>query len=146
MFIVTRPMAGSNALQASKRCAAFDILADFVEKLRFSDVVIFRKEPVIPKSQMRFAMRRRELSHKRQKTNFAEPLVSKSWLRRADKNFTDFAKNRVFQQYQPNSTDAARRTNVCIAPCDQFRACASISAVFPLPVGQKHLRPWGSRP
>ena len=72
---------------------------DFVEKLRFSDVVIFRKEPVIPKSQMRFAMRRRELSHKRQKTNFAEPLVSKSWLRRADKNFTDFAKNRVFQQY-----------------------------------------------
>ena len=60
-------------------------------------------------------MRRRELSHKRQKTNFAEPLVSKSWLRRADKNFTDFAKNRVFQQYQPNPTDAANRTDGCFS-------------------------------
>ena len=46
----------------------------------------------------------------------------------------------------PKSTNAARRTNVCITPCDQFRACASISAMFPKPVGQKHLRPWGSRP
>ena len=31
----------------------------------------------------------------------AEPLASKCWSRRTDKNFTDFAKNRVFQQYQP---------------------------------------------
>jgi transposase len=30
--------------------------ADCVEKLRISDGLIFRKEPVIPKSQMRFAM------------------------------------------------------------------------------------------
>jgi hypothetical protein len=47
---------------------------------------------------------------------------------------------------EPNPTDAARRTNVGNAPCDQFRACASILAMFPKPVGQKHLRPWGSRP
>jgi len=46
-------------------------------------------------------MRRSELAHERQKTNLAEPLASKSWLRRTDKNFADFAKIRVFQQYQP---------------------------------------------
>jgi hypothetical protein len=34
--------------------------ADCVEKLRISDAVIFRKEPVMLKSQMRSAMRRRE--------------------------------------------------------------------------------------
>lgn len=74
--------------------------AYFVEKLRISDVVFFRKEPVIRKSQMRSAMRRSELPHERQKTNLTEPLGSKSWLRRTDKNFTDFAKNGVFQQYR----------------------------------------------
>ena len=42
-------------------------------------------------------MRRSELAHERQKTNLAEPLVSKSWLRCTDKNFADFAKNGVFQ-------------------------------------------------
>jgi hypothetical protein len=42
-------------------------------------------------------MRRGELAHERQKTNLAEPLVSKSWLRCTDKNFADFAKNGVFQ-------------------------------------------------
>jgi hypothetical protein len=34
-------------------------------------------------------------------------------LRRTDKNFTDFAKNGVFQQYQPRVTDAAMAMNVC---------------------------------
>ena len=56
------------------------------------------------------------------------------------------AENGVFQQHSPNSTIAARRMNVCSAPCDQARACASISALFPKPAGQKHLWPWGSRP
>ena len=42
-------------------------------------------------------MRRSELPHERQKTNLAEPLASKSWLRRTDKKFIDFTKNRVFQ-------------------------------------------------
>ena len=51
----------------------------------------------MPKSQMRPVMRRGELAHERQKTNLAEPLVSKSWLRCTDKNFADFAKNGVFQ-------------------------------------------------
>ena len=51
----------------------------------------------MPKSQMRSVMRRSELAHERQKTNLAEPLVSKSWLRCTDKNFADFAKNGVFQ-------------------------------------------------
>ena len=54
-------------------------------------------------------MRRSELAHKRQKTNLAEPLVSKSWLRYTDKNFADFAKNGVFQHNQPKATDVARR-------------------------------------
>lgn len=78
--------------------------ADFVEKLRISDVVIFRKVPVIPKSQMRFAMRRNDLPHEPQKANLAEPLALKSWSRCTDKNFTDFAKNGVFQQYRPRVT------------------------------------------
>ncbi|MDU9006878.1 hypothetical protein [Sedimentitalea todarodis] len=46
-------------------------------------------------------MRRSELAHERQKTNLAEPLVSKSWLRCTDKNFADFAKNGVFQHNPP---------------------------------------------
>jgi hypothetical protein len=55
----------------------------------------------MPKSQMRSVMRRSELAHERQKTNLAEPLVSKSWLRCTDKNFADFAKNGVFQHNPP---------------------------------------------
>lgn len=74
--------------------------ADFVEKLRISDVVIFRKEPVRPKSQMRFAMTHSEQPHERQKANLAEPLASKTWSRCTDKNLTDFVKNGVFQQYR----------------------------------------------
>ncbi|MEO1139312.1 MAG: hypothetical protein AAFW87_07640 [Pseudomonadota bacterium] len=46
-------------------------------------------------------MRRSELPNKRQKSNLAEPLVSKSWSRCTGKKFTDFVKNGVFQQYQP---------------------------------------------
>ena len=75
--------------------------ADCVEKLRILDAAIFRKEPLMPKSQMRSVMRRSEMAHERQKTNLAEPLVSKSWLRCTDKNFADFAKNGVFQHNQP---------------------------------------------
>ena len=56
-------------------------------------------------------MRRSELPHERQKTNLAEPLASKSWLRRTGKNFIDSAKNGVFQQYQPDSVIA----NSCCA-------------------------------
>ena len=67
---------------------------------------------MIRKSQMRSAMRRSELPHERQKTNLAEPLASKSWLRRTGKNFIDSAKNGVFQQYQPKVTDATRGTKV----------------------------------
>ena len=74
-------------------------MADCVEKLRISDVVIFRKEPMIPKSQMRFTMRLSELSHERQKANLAEPLASENWSHCTNKNSTDFAKNGVFQQY-----------------------------------------------
>jgi hypothetical protein len=48
-----------------------------------------------------------ELPHERQKANLAEPLVLKIWSRCTDKNLTDFAKNGVFQHYQPNLTDAA---------------------------------------
>ena len=70
---------------------------DCVEKLRILDAAIFRKEPLMPKSQMRSVMRRSELAHERQKTNLAEPLVSKSWLRCTDKNFADLAKNGIFQ-------------------------------------------------
>jgi hypothetical protein len=74
--------------------------ADCVEKLRISDGLIFRKEPVIPKGQMRIAIRRSELPHEPQETNLAEPLTAKGWLRCTDRNFTDFAKNGVFQQYR----------------------------------------------
>ena len=73
----------------------YAIWADCVEKLRISDVASFRKEPVIRKSQMGSAKRRSELPHERHKTNLAKPLASKCWSRRTDKNFTDFAKNRV---------------------------------------------------
>ena len=45
-------------------------------------------------------MRRNELTHEHQKANLAEPLASKSWLRPTAKNFTDFAKNGVFQHHQ----------------------------------------------
>ena len=45
-------------------------------------------------------MSRSELPHERQKANLAEPLASESWWRPKDKNFTDFAKNGVFQQYR----------------------------------------------
>jgi len=64
-------------------------------------------------------MRRSELAHERQKTNLAERLVSKSWLRCTDKNFADFAKNGVFQHNQPKLTNAALRTNVCYHENDQ---------------------------
>jgi hypothetical protein len=46
-------------------------------------------------------MRRSELPHERQKNNLAELLASKSWSRRTGKNFTDFAKNGVFQHNPP---------------------------------------------
>jgi hypothetical protein len=68
--------------------------------------VIFRKEPVKPKSQMRSAIRRSELAHERQKANLAEPLASNISSRGTDKNFADFAKNGVFQQNQPNLPNA----------------------------------------
>jgi hypothetical protein len=75
--------------------------ADFVEKHRISDVTIFRKKPVIPKSQMRFAMRRSELPHERQKANLAKYLSLQNWWRYTEKNFNDFAKDGVFEQYRP---------------------------------------------
>jgi len=78
----------------------FTVWADCVEKLRISDAVIFRKEPVKFESQMRSAMRRIELAHERQKANWAEPLAAKSWSVCAGINFSDFAKNGVFQQYR----------------------------------------------
>jgi hypothetical protein len=52
-------------------------------------------------------MRRSELAHERQKTNSAERLASKIRLRRTDKNFADFAKIRIFQQYPPLERFAA---------------------------------------
>ena len=63
--------ANSDELQASW-------WADCVEKLRISDVAVFRKRPAIRKSQMRFANRRCELLDERYKANLAEPLASKS--------------------------------------------------------------------
>jgi len=45
-------------------------------------------------------MRRSELPHEQKKTNLAEPLASKSWPRCTGKNFSDFVKNGVFQQYR----------------------------------------------
>jgi hypothetical protein len=45
-------------------------------------------------------MRRSELLHEPQKANLVEPLALKSWSRCTGKNFTDFAKNGVFQQYR----------------------------------------------
>jgi hypothetical protein len=45
-------------------------------------------------------MRRNDLPHELQKANLAEPLALKGWSRCTDKNFTDFAKNGVFQQYR----------------------------------------------
>lgn len=62
---------------ATRACSEFTLSADFVEKLRILDAVIFRREPVKPKSQMRYAMSGSELAHKRQKANLAEPLASK---------------------------------------------------------------------
>lgn len=47
-------------------------------------------------------MRRSELAHERQEANLAEPLASKSWLRRTGKNFAANSKNGVFQHNQPN--------------------------------------------
>ncbi len=66
---------------------------------------------MIPESQLRFAMRRSELPNKRQKSNLAEPLASKSWSRCTGKKFTDLVKIGVFQQYQPKATDAAMTMN-----------------------------------
>jgi hypothetical protein len=74
------------------------IWADCVEKLRISDAVIFRKEPVKLENRMRSAMRRIELAHERQKANWAEPFASRNSSRCTDKNFAYFAKNGVFQQ------------------------------------------------
>jgi hypothetical protein len=97
------PAHPAKAVLVFQRRGSRPLLADTVEKLRISDVVIFRKEPVIGKSQVISAMRRSELPHERQKTNLAELLASKSWSRRTGKNFTDFAKNGVFQHNQPTS-------------------------------------------
>lgn len=63
-------------------------------------------------------MRHSELTHERQKTHLAEPLASKSWLRLTNKNFADFAKNGVFQQYQPKLTFFGTEAN------GGFRVCA----------------------
>ena len=70
----------------------------------------------MPKSQMRSVMRRSDLAHERQKTNLAEPLVSKSWLRCTDKNFADFAKTGVFQHNAPFPVE--RRQTTCFARAD----------------------------
>lgn len=90
----------STQLKTEKRNCECPHWADSVEKLRISDVVIFRIEPVMPKSPMRFAMRRSELPHERHKASLAEPLAVKSWSRCTDKNLTDSAKNGVFQRYR----------------------------------------------
>jgi hypothetical protein len=60
------------------RMGEWQLRADCVEKLQFSDVVIFRKGPEIQKSQMRTAIRRSELPYERQKAKLAEPLAPKS--------------------------------------------------------------------
>jgi hypothetical protein len=36
--------------------------------------------------------------------------------------FPHLTVDKVVKRYEPNPTDAARRTSVCYAPCDQFRA------------------------
>ena len=89
-------------------------LANFVEKLRISDVANFRKEPVIQKCQMKFAMRRSELPRERYRVNLAEPLASKCWSSCKDKNFTDFPKNRVFQ-HNLREDEAARAAMALVA-------------------------------
>lgn len=91
--------------------------ADCVEKLRISDAVIFRKEPVKLESRMISAMRRIELAHERQMANWAEPFASRNSSRCTDKNFADFAKNGVFQQNRPSCSSrmCACRRRTCLA-------------------------------
>lgn len=57
-------------------CGERLVSAHCVEKIRISDVVIFRKETVMPQIQMKFVTRRNELPHERQQANWAEPLAS----------------------------------------------------------------------
>ena len=56
---------------------------------------------MIPKGQTISSIGRSKLAHERQKTSLAEPLASKGRLHCTGKNFTDFVKNGVFQQYPP---------------------------------------------
>jgi hypothetical protein len=54
------------------------VWADFVEKLRNSDIAIFGQKPIILRNQVRSFVRRRELACERRKANLAEPLATKS--------------------------------------------------------------------
>jgi len=113
------------------QCSERQLSADCVEKLRISDVMIFRREPEIGKSQVISAMRRSELPHERQKTNLAELLASKSWSRRTGKNFTDFAKNGVFQHNPPFLTN---HLHSLPAQCQAAEACLN-------PASRHHSKP-----
>ena len=68
-------------------------------------------------------MRRSELAHERQKTNLAEPLASKSWLRRTAKNLVNFAKNGFFQHNR----------RIAVARCADRKGQQRGEAVWKLP-------------
>jgi len=75
-------------------------------------------------------MRRGELAHERQKTNLAEPLVSKSWLRCTDKNFADFAKNGVFQHNRRIADiRCGLHGGLLCGTFQPFATCAALSAL-----------------
>lgn len=63
-------------------------LADYVEKLRKSDIGIFQQTPIKPGSQMRPFLTGGELAHERREA----PLASKIWLPCTANNFTELAK------------------------------------------------------
>ena len=87
-----------------------------VEKLRISDVVIFRKKPVKPQSQSRSAMKRSALPHERQKTNLAESPCFEKLVAPYGQKFIDFAKREFFNTISPDLPNAASCPNSCDAP------------------------------
>jgi len=90
-------------------CGERQVRADFVEKLRNSNISIFGQKPIIPRSQMRSFVRRRELAHERRKARLAEPLATKSLSACMAKKFADLSQKRSF------STQSALSNRCCDA-------------------------------
>ena len=88
---------------------------------------------MIPKSQMKFGMRRSELPHERQKSNLAAPLASKSWRAVRVKNSQISSKTEFFNKIgsEPPS-QAAQHLDRLVGLGQNERPIADIQRTFPM--------------